>query len=146
MVLHNPNGKAIEYADGEGLYALNGIRVPAWLIEEPYDMKRIMSEITNTEVRNEAIKLGGPDAIEKALNPTTIEEASVKNGGDYRLYEVVINERKRRYLKGVCPSKGEAFNEAVPPTINTVEQALHWREWGDTPMKNGKYMAPSIRT
>lgn len=125
-VLHNPTGPAVLYGDGTKCYFLNGIAVPAWLIEEPYDIERVL-KIENTEVRNEGIKLGGPDVIERTLKPEVLDRQVLSPGGEYTLYAVILNDQRRVYLKGVCPSDDRAFNEAVPPTCTTVNDALAFR-------------------
>lgn len=145
QVLHSTEQAAVEYADGTKYYFLNGVNVPAWLIEEPYDINKVM-DIKNTEVRTEALKLGGPDVLEKHCDKKSIEQTEIATGGQYELYEITINDNRRVYLKGYCPSKGDEFNEAVPPTVGSVAEALHWREskilWD--PSKG--YQPPLVRT
>jgi hypothetical protein len=147
-LLHNTTGMAIKYADGDGIYCLNGLEVPAWLITEPYNIDRVMG-IENVEIRNEALKLGGPDVLEKNANKKILHKATMENGGDYELYEVTIGGNQRRLLKGNCPSSSKTFNEYVPPNISTVQEALQWREWGTVAipgLDKGGYLMPSVRT
>lgn len=58
--LHNPNGKAIVWPDGWGFYAVHGVRIPGWVIEEPEKITRESIEAEgNIEVRRIMIeKLG----------------------------------------------------------------------------------------
>jgi hypothetical protein len=147
-ILHNETGPAVLYPDGEGVYALNGVRIPTEFVplmklDAPAD--KILS-VGNTEIRNELIKLRGTDFMIKSFKGSVIHKATVKNGGKYKLYEVTVGEQKRVYLQGTCPSKGDTFYEAVPPTVTTVEQALHWREWGQIELPDVGYKPPVIRT
>lgn len=58
--LHNPNGKAIEWPDGWGFYAIHGVRVPGWIIETPerITIESIDAE-ANVEVRRVMIERFG---------------------------------------------------------------------------------------
>jgi len=143
-VLHNPEGMAIRYRNGDGFYCLDGLAVPSHYITEPYDIKKVLAE-TNVEIRNSLLKLGGPDVLEKYCNKRVIHTDTLEQGGEYELYTIELNEVTRTYLKGTCPSKGQAFNEAVPPTVTTVKAALRWREWGHVALPS-EYILPQVRT
>ena len=56
--LHCTTGPALRYRDGWGVYAIHGVRVPADLIEDGWDVQRVLSE-GNAEVRRVAIELTG---------------------------------------------------------------------------------------
>ena len=56
--LHCTTGPALRYRDGLGVYAIHGVRVPADLIEDGWDVQRVLSE-GNAEVRRVAIELTG---------------------------------------------------------------------------------------
>ncbi|HEY9314293.1 DUF6745 domain-containing protein [Williamsia sp.] len=66
--LHHPNDRALEFADGQGIFALNGTIVPEWLMRDP-TVERISRE-RNVEVRRCAIERIGWD--------TYIDEAGMK--------------------------------------------------------------------
>lgn len=143
-VLHNENGLALEYKDGTGVYALNGITIPAseeWVITtKDLDPKKVLG-IKNTEIRTEALKKIGMDKAMQYFNPKTLNTHTCKKGGDYKLVEIDINNNKRVYLDMTCPSKGSPHFEAVPPHIKTCEEALAWRE-----EDIGDYIVPNNRT
>ena len=147
QVLHNESGMALRYRDGQGLYCLEGLRIPGHYITEPYDIQKVMKE-PNVELRNVLLKMGGPNVLELHCNKKVLEAATIQNGGEYELYTISIDDNTRVYLKGMCPSKGEPFNEAVPPSIKSVEAGLHWREWGSLPIAEvgGAYLVPKVRT
>lgn len=133
--LHNPAGKAIEYADGFGLYALNGIVVPGWAIETPVDEidpKKILA-LENTDQRMILMKHVGLAKFLKDLKARLIDE----DQGD-RLYYLTVEGREiGPYLYLKCPSTGREFLEGVgdaekyefiDPTIKTCKQAHKFRE------------------
>ena len=61
--LHHPDSPAVRFADGAELYALNGTRVPAWVITDP-TVERIHRE-ANVEVRRCAIERIGWDCLHR---------------------------------------------------------------------------------
>lgn len=144
-VLHNPTDMAVKYRDGKGLYALYGTRLTndfIWLVTEhgKYDIKDIL-KIKNVEMRTLGLRVLGPDALISVGKKVHSWTSSI--GGDYILYEMDLGGRKRRYLKGSCPSKGAPFCEGVPPTTKTCQEALAWRE---VDVYNGAYCEPLVRT
>jgi hypothetical protein len=61
QILHNFNGPAIEYADGERVYAINGVSIKKeyeWIVKTPKDEMKAedILKISDIKVRNEAIK------------------------------------------------------------------------------------------
>ena len=144
LVCHNSRGKAIEYVDGWGVYCLDGVRIPTphvHLVTNPNPTEIL--KIQNSEIRGALIKNMGPEVMFQALPHSILHQAEVKNGGHYTLYKIDIEGQSRHYLSGVCPSKGDRWYEAVPPTCVTVESSLAWREWGDDTIP---YLPPVIRT
>lgn len=145
-VLHNENGKALEYVDGTGVCSLNGIRIPKeyeWIItNDILSMKDVLS-IKNTEIRTEAIKKIGIEKAFDSLDKTLLDEATYEIGGTYQLYRVIFGNVNRIYLRMKCPSKGSIHFEAVHPDCSTVSQALNWREEGTI---TSSYQFPLVRT
>lgn len=71
--LHCTDGAAWAWADGTQIYALDGIRVPEWVVRRP-DPKRIISdELPNTEQRRVAMAHYGWDRAVDDLNLKIIE-------------------------------------------------------------------------
>ncbi len=123
-------------------------------------------KIENVDIRNAALKLLGSEGLLSAVDHTVIhqdsievphmpmEEIATKSAADfqsefslvkshYQLVEFELNNQRRVYLRGECPSKGEKFTEAVPPDCKTVQQALSWREEG---VISDEYVLPLVRT
>ena len=145
-VLSSTDGMALEYADGNGVYALNGIRLPKslhWVVKDwktltPKDILKI----ENAEIRQEAMLLYGP-GIYTELPHKILDTFESAKGGFYELFEIDYGVVKRIYLKGKCPSKKDDFFEPVPPSATTCQQALNWREHGSLV---GLYKEPIERT
>lgn len=128
-LLHCENGPAIEFKDGYGLWALNGVTVTKEVVETPADKldpKLILNE-KNAEVRREIVRKIGIERIVKELKAKVINRWY-----DYELLELPIDGMsiKARYLKMINPSIGTIHIEGVPPDIETCEQALCWRVGG----------------
>jgi len=79
-ILHNPNGKAMEFADGEGVYAIGGIQLTAeteWIVTEPEKLKpAAIFAIENTDLRSEVIKMMGSENILELCEYKVIDAAS----------------------------------------------------------------------
>lgn len=144
-VLHNPNGLALEYADGTGVYSLYGTRITKeyqWLILEAgkYDVARVL-QIPNAAIKTIGLRLLGPKAL--ITVGKAVDKWASEKGGNYVLYSVEVDGNNRLYLSGECPSKHEPFCEAVPPTIKTCKEALAWRE---EEVDLSTYFEPIVRT
>jgi len=135
-VLHCYTGLALEYADGTGVYAINGVRIPAQYkhLMEALPKEVPASEvlvISNTEIRSELLKKIGIERAFDSLQKKSLDKKTIKVGGEYELFSVVFpNDSVRIYLQGECPSNKEKFYEAVSPDCRTVEQALSFRNTG----------------
>jgi len=72
--LHNPDGPAVTYRDGFSIYAWRNTPVPADLIENGWDVPRIIAE-RNTEIRRCAIERLGWDIFLDELGGKPIASA-----------------------------------------------------------------------
>ena len=120
--LHDTTGrKAIEYSDGWGVYAVNGVRLPEkygavktsdwqpqWLLEEK-----------NAELRMTLIKAMGYDRICTALEAKKLDS--------WREYELIridnADVEPIVLLKMVCPSTGKIHASRMPPDTKKARQA-----------------------
>ena len=127
--LHCDDGPAIHYPDGWSIYALNGVRVPEWLVETPTtDLDaRKFAELHNAEIRREFVRKVGIERIVTELGAEVLDRH-----GNYELLAVDLGGRtgKWPYLKMRNPSIGVWHLEAVTKECATVEQALNWRNGG----------------
>ena len=123
--LHSDIGPALAFADGWNVYALNGVRVPAQLVDTPaedLDAGWLMRE-KNAEVRRELVRKIGIEKICKDLHAVVIDSM-----GEYELLALDLGDGRRRpYLKMKNPSIGVYHIEGVHPECHTVCDALNWR-------------------
>lgn len=126
--LHNPNGAAWLWADGTAVWALDGIRVPPWVIYTP-DPARIMSdELPNTEQRRVAMAHYGWDRAIEHLNLVAVDtHPDPHMGALYRLPASVSEEPASLLLcRNASPHMDGTYADyglLASPDANTVEQA-----------------------
>jgi hypothetical protein len=123
--LHCDGRKAIEYSDGFGLWKLNGVTVPEYLVVTPenqLDLEFFKKE-ENVEVRAQFIRKYGIDRMKKlgkSKDKTKIYElidmSSIFTRVIYAPYLFMIN-----------PSTGTIHAEGVHPDCKSIQQALNWR-------------------
>jgi hypothetical protein len=127
--LHCETGPAVAWPDGWGVYAIHGVRVPAWLVETPaadLDPRVILKE-QNVEVRREIVRKVGIERVCQALGARCVDKQ-----GDYELLLLDLQDgRQRPYLKMLNPSIGVWHVEGVHPDCQTVQQAINWRVFGN---------------
>ena len=127
--LHNTAGMAIKWPDGFGLYSLNGVTVPDWLVLVPaehLDVSKVMG-ISNAEVRLEGIRKLGAGRMLENLDAKVIDTKGAPENPEYRLYEVVLEGQQNKLLEMQNPSEPKKHYEWVPPEIMSVTKALAWR-------------------
>ncbi len=131
--IHSEAGPAIAYPDGFAIYALNGVRVPEWLVqtaERDLDPLRLTT-IDNAEVRREFVRKVGAERICQALSTGPINSATyrTKDGREhpYELHRFAVAGEQWTYLKMLNPSVGLTHFEGVPNECQTVQQALNFR-------------------
>ena len=127
--LHSESGPAVLYRDGWAIWALNGVRVPQYIVETPsyrLNPQTVLRE-TNVEVRREIVRKVGVERLCEALNATVLDA-----WGNYELLNLDLRDGRRRpYLKMKNPSIGVFHIEGVAPSCRTVQEALVWRNGTD---------------
>jgi hypothetical protein len=127
--LHNEVGPAVLYCDGWAIWALNGVRVPQYVVETPsyrLNPQMVLRE-ANAEVRREIVRKVGIERLCEALDATILDA-----WGDYELLNLDLRDGRRRpYLKMKNPSIGVFHIEGVAPSCRTVQEALVWRNSTD---------------
>jgi hypothetical protein len=130
--LHADGKLAISWPDGWGLYMLNGVKVPDWLVlnqarEISPSVLTTDKSLESVDVRREFIRKVG---IERCLDVLGWQPKDTM--GDYTLGEVTVGEgTTRKYLKMLNPSVKVWHLEAVHPECETVQEALNYRAYGD---------------
>lgn len=126
-VLHNPEGPAYKGRGGYNIYALNGIRVPEWVITTPKHLVKgaDILAIKNVEVRLQAMKHVGLSNIMDSMQYRVLD---VKD--KYRLLMINIEGSECEFLEMVNPSTYEVVIEGVEPGTKTVKDAMKFRFGG----------------
>lgn len=127
--LHCTDGPAIAWCDGYEEYALNGVWVTKEIVmtsPEKIDPIIILKE-KNAEVRREIVRKIGAERVCEKLGANTTDT--------YKDYELLVLDlgdgRRRPYLKMKNPSVGTYHIEGISPEIETVKEALAWRNQVD---------------
>jgi hypothetical protein len=124
--LHKDGCAALDYSDGFGVYALNGVRMPAKYVltlAENINPELVLKE-KNVDIRRELIRKVG---IERML--VKLPHKSLSKSGNYEVFSIDLGDgvRDARFLKMQNPSLGVWHLEGVAPQCDTVEKALNWR-------------------
>jgi len=122
--LHSHDGMAVEYPDGWGLWAWNGVRVNEQIILTPDTLtpEQIAKE-TNAQVRQVMVERIGIERVCQLFHACALDKQ-----GTYELLVLDLGDgRKRPYLKMLNPSIGVWHVEGVAPNITTVQAALNFR-------------------
>ncbi len=145
--LHCEDAPAIEFPDGWGVYALNGIRVPQWLVMTPAEEidLRLVTTLENAEIRREAVRKVTVERLVEGVGATVIDRVEkdtplhrwivqtfppeVDHEGVYELIEFdPFNDgRQRPFLKMLNPSIRTWHVEGVPPGTKTIVDALAFK-------------------
>lgn len=123
--LHSEKGPAIYFTKDDNEYYLNGIKVPAFVVEEPESSKNLCQLYfteRNADIRREIIRKIGVSKVFQHADAKVIES---RDG--YELLETHVLGNRRIYLKMTNPSIRTIHIEGVPPSISTVEEALNFR-------------------
>jgi hypothetical protein len=125
--LHNPNGKAVKYADGWGWYALNGIPMAEWQVMTPTEelsLEKILS-VEDIDQRRELVRRVG---IERLAS----EGKELDKLGFYKLLDmraVYQRQTPTLFLLMKNPSVANTWHcEGVGSECKTVIDALNWRK------------------
>ena len=122
--LHSHDGMAVEYPDGWGVWAWNGVRVNEQIILTPNTLtpEQIAKE-SNAQVRQVMVERVGIERVCQLFNARSMDKQ-----GTYELLVLDLGDgRKRPYLKMLNPSIGVWHVEGVAPNTKTVQQALNFR-------------------
>lgn len=131
--LHNPNGRAVEFADGTGIFVLHGTLVPDWVMAAP-TIDRILTE-RNIEIRRAAIERIGWDSYIDQAGLTLVSNAADPGnpGAELRLYDVPAAHwgSEARILLVVNGSRERdgtrrRYGVNVPSTIDDPIAAAAW--------------------
>jgi hypothetical protein len=146
--LHHDSGAAVMFADGWGVYAIHGVRVPQQVVESPETLtpKQIRDE-RNAEVRRVMIERFGQERFVResgAVLLDTVDDDAVEvaSGTDglpvpfglrgAKLYRVDLPDDEPIVmvaLKNSTPEPDGRIKDymlRVPPGVQTVREAVSW--------------------
>jgi len=131
--LHNENGMALQYPDGWGIYALNGVRFNEELYKKVVSKKMVMKDImaiVDVDQRTQAMKYGDFHEfakIEKAIMLDKHNKSDIN--GDEVKYELWLFPKGNIFQKDVhfmwytCPSTKNEYVSGVWES-KTVAEAM----------------------
>ena len=125
---HCVDGPFCRWRDGSALYAIHGVRIPAWIVEDP---KRItvksIAEQTNAEVRRIMIDKYGTSKYLLASGAKLVHKTA--RG---RLFRTSDKQDELIAMVEVTNSTPESDGSnkkywlRVPPAINNADEAVAW--------------------
>ena len=123
--LHNEEGMSCSFADGWGIYTINGVEVDHQIVMEPetQTIQQIRDE-ENEEVRRIRIERRGWDTYLAEIGAELIDERRNDIEGT-REYLFKADDDMRALLCS-CPSTHKQFVLEVPPTTQTCREAQSW--------------------
>ena len=129
--LHNDNGMVVRYSDDYGLWCLNGINVPDWLVKTPAEQidPTLALKETNADIQREIIRKVGAERMLKHCNAKTLDIFThEKLGLKYTLMTMSIGDNiNRKYLYFEHASiPGVFYAKPVPPECDKALQARAW--------------------
>ena len=132
--LHCETGRAVEYGDTYGLYVLNGVSVPDWMVTkkaEEIDPQEVL-KLPNVEQRREGIRKIGIERFAQKLGAKSIDKKEISIDGVSHPYEVLeINLGQQvgnaTYLKMKNPSVEGVYHLECCDPKRTVDDALEFR-------------------
>mgnify|MGYP001438152239 FL=1 len=133
--LHNPNGMAIEWHDGWGLYFINGRCLPPWIWEKAAAgkiTKSLFLKEKNTEIRGGIYAVMGQKKMSELFDLVVIDEADVDHF--YGKEHVILYQTRDKYkeigdvpfawIKVQCPTTSTEYMIGVEPTETDAADAL----------------------
>ena len=128
--LHKTEGKAVEYADGYGLYSLFGVNFDEKLFKKVTNKKvtlKTIFSIENMEQRMAGLKLVGVEKLLKSKHATKIDKSDRGN----TLYKIEdIFDQTAYYLHYKCPSTGRVYVSGIDPEVGVkgdADECMGWK-------------------
>lgn len=141
--LHSTDGMALGYADGYGIYAIHGLRVPAQVVMDPLslDPKQIIAE-RNAEVRRVMIERYTPERFIRTSGAALLHK---DDWGELYRQEVPGDEPVVMvHVVNSSPEPDGSYHNhwlQVPPTMQRAHEAVAW-----TCHRTAKTYQPVVQT
>lgn len=123
--LHNESGMSCEFADGWGIYSINGVAVDEQIVMRPetQTIQQIRDE-QNEEVKRIRIERRGWDTYLAEIGAELVDERRNDIEGT-REYLFKADDGMMA-LMCICPSTGKEFILETPPSTKTCREAQAW--------------------
>lgn len=132
--LHSENGRAIEFRDEWGVYAIHGVRIPddrSYIVTDPKRIKvEEINKEQNAELRRIMIERYG---WHKFLDDSKADVVQMDVDMD-GIARALMHTENHTVLVCCCTSTGRVFSMEVPPATKTCEEAANYLK-GDEKMK-----------
>ncbi|MBV7534079.1 DUF6745 domain-containing protein [Chitinophaga sp. sic0106] len=125
--LHNPNGPAIEFADGYAQHYVNGRALPSWIWEKAAAgqiTKEMFLREPNSEIKGGIYEVLGQKRMMDLLGAIEIDSCTITHrNGDLETVTLLktselfeeIDGQPFAWVKMVCPSTGTQYLQGVDP-------------------------------
>jgi len=119
--LHAEDGPALRYTDGYSVYAVQGVRVPAWIVERPdtIDAAKIEAE-ESIEIRRIMIDRMGVGRYLAEVGAQVIQMDAPESGAPRALMR---DRDGRKWLCGTDGSTARVYYMQVPESAQTCAEA-----------------------
>ena len=137
--LHSTTGRAVEYADGFGLYSIHGVHFDEALwtkvLSDSITIKEILA-IQNADQRAIALGIQGSEGLAKIANKGRLVDTHLKYAdawftkSEYELIDmspVIEGTEYAPYLKMKNQTTGVYHLEGVSPECGNLIEAMTWR-------------------
>jgi hypothetical protein len=117
-VSHKDGGPAILYADGFGVWVLNGVRVSREIAETPRHKlnAKLVLTTTNAEIRREIVRKIGIETVCEKLGAEVIDECVLFSA-----------KRGKKAVRWLDIGKGKAkVSYSMPTDITNISTGLRW--------------------
>lgn len=127
--LHSLELPAIEYPDGEKIWAVSDVVIPdEWIPNKATLDPRIALEWPNVEQRAVAGHIIGWDRVLETIGAKVVDQNPNKYIGT--LLEAELDGMKRKFLRVTCPT-GREMTLSVSPELATAKAANDWTYGGE---------------
>jgi len=126
--LHCEDGMACAFADGWGVWSINGVHVDEQIVMHPetQTLKQIRSE-PNEEIKRIRIERYGFESYLAEIDAKLIDRYTNEIEGTK---ELLYDAEDMRFLMCICPSTGKEFCLEVPLTTKTCREAQSYLSSG----------------
>jgi hypothetical protein len=125
--LHCENGPAVAYSDTYEIYAIHGVRIPSWIINNSERINaRSIEEESNIEIRRIMIERMGHGAYmqETGAEVVDVDYVSIGGGLEGSIMRALLKDKNGlQYLCAHDGSTDRVYYMSVDPNVKTCSDA-----------------------